>query len=670
MCVNKNDINKDINIELIGRPQTKGKCQKDYVLRGWKRCLESGISNFEVKCAKKYEGIKLEDILQKNSKLIYYAKPYMEDLYSFVKGTGFTVVLSDSNACILELICDEEIIENSADKINFVKGAVWDEVYVGNNSINTSLREGRPIQISGAEHYCIMNKDWTCSSAPIRKEGKIIGAIGVRGYKSDSHAHTLGMIVVAARAIETRIEVEQTKEKLIIKNKVQNAIVESSSDGILTIDASGIITSINTCGAEILGIGKDSSIGKSIVDVVDFHPVILDVLASGIGYIDKEFILKNRNGTKFHFIKTATLVRDGQGNIIGVVDTFRKIKRAQTMVTKMIGAYGKFNFNDIIGNSNIIKESIRLAKIAAKSSSTILVQGECGTGKELIVQSIHNASSRKNECFVSINCAAIPNELIESELFGYNEGSFTGALKGGNPGKFERANGGTIFLDEIGDMPLYMQAKLLRVLQEKQITRIGGNDVIDIDVRVICATNKDLFDECNKGNFRRDLYYRVNVLNIYLPPLRQRKEDIKEIVDYFINKMNIKINKSIIGISDEAMEYIMNYEWPGNVRELENCIERATNLCEGDSIRLEDLATNIREKKRNTNLEKGLSDGIISFKDFDEKEIESLEAVEIKEIISALKKMDGNISKTANVLKVSRNTLYNKMKKYSFNMNT
>ncbi|HEY8891510.1 MAG TPA: sigma 54-interacting transcriptional regulator [Clostridium sp.] len=669
MNIIKNDINKAINVELLGGSKTKLKNQKDYILRGWKRCVESGISPFEVKCAKKYEGKELETILYKNIKLIYYAKPYMEDLYSFVKGTGFTVVLSDANACILELMCDNYIIENSEDKINFVKGAVWDELYVGNNSINTSLKEGIPIQISGDEHYCIMNKDWTCSSAPIRKEGKIIGAIGVRGYMAGSHAHTLGMIVVAAKAIETRIEIEHTKAQLKIKNKFQNAIVESSSDGILTIDASGIVTSINTSGAEILEVNRENSIGKHISNIVDFDPVILNVLKSGKGYVDKEFILKNRKGTKFHFIKTATIIRDGHGNIIGVVDTFRKIKRVQTMVTKMVGAYGKFHFDDIIGSSNIIKESIRLAKIAAKSSSTILVQGECGTGKELIVQSIHNASSRKNECFISINCAAIPNELIESELFGYNEGSFTGALKGGNPGKFELAKGGTIFLDEIGDMPLYMQAKLLRVLQEKQITRIGGNDVIDIDVRVICATNKELFDECNKGNFRRDLYYRVNVLNIYLPPLRLRKEDIKEIVYYFISKMNVKIDKSIKAISDEAMEYIMNYEWPGNVRELENCIERAINLCQGDIIGLKDLATNIREKKRITNLEKDLfNDSIPLGKNPSEDKLESLETIEIKEIKKVLYIMDGNISKTANVLKVSRNTLYNKMKKYSLKM--
>ncbi|MHC6179144.1 sigma-54-dependent Fis family transcriptional regulator [Clostridium sp. JNZ X4-2] len=669
MYIKGSNVNRNINADLLDQLSITD--HKDYVLRGWKRCIEFGVSPFQKKCAKKYEGKALEEILMKNIKLISFAKPYIESLYSYVKGTCFAVVLSDSKACILELMFDDNIIENIADKINFTKGSLWDEIHVGNNSINTCLREGIPVQISGNEHYCIMNHDWTCTSAPIKNHGKIIGAIGVRGYKVNSSTHTLGMVVSTAKAIETSIEIEQTKNELILKNNYENALVKCISDGLMTIDASGIVKYINDVGAKILEVDREKSIDKLITNVVDFHPVILDVFKNKQGYIDKEFIVKNKDGIKLHFVKSANIIRDEIGNIIGVVDVFRKIDKKKQKFKNTAGTCARFNFNDIIGKSNAMRKSIKLAKISAKSYSNVMIQGESGTGKELFAESIHNASDRKNNPFISINCAAIPGELMESELFGYDEGAFTGALKGGHPGKFELANGGTIFLDEIGDMPLYMQAKLLRVLQEKQITRIGGNNVLDIDTRIICATNKELLAECHTGNFRKDLYYRLNVLNIYLPPLRERKEDINELLYYFIYKMNAKMNKNIKGISKEAMEYIMTYEWPGNVRELENCIERASNLCEGDLIILKDLVINIREKRIMNGLQKNSLNGIISLnRTSNEDKIESLENIEIKEIRKALQIMDGNISQTANILKISRNTLYNKMKKYNIQWDT
>lgn len=664
-----NDINTATNEELLGILKIKAKDQKDYVLRGWKRCMKLGINPFEKKCVKRYKGKKLKDIFLKNNKLIYYAKPYIESLYSFIKGTCFAVVLSDVNACILELMFDDNIIKNIADKTNFVKGAVWDEVHVGNNAVNTCLKEKMPIQISGSEHYCFMNKDWTCCASPIRKGKKIIGAIGVRGYKVNSNSHTLGMVVSTAKAIETRIEVEQTKIELILKNNYENALVKCISDGLMTMDNSGIVRYINDIGAKILKVNKDEAIGKHITNVVDFHPVILDVFKNKKGYTHKEFVLKTKHGITLHFIKSANIIKDEDGNMIGVVDIFKKIKNTQHEVKNGTGMRAKFKFEDIIGDSYAMKESIRLAQIAARSSSNVLIQGESGTGKELFAESIHNASSRKDERFVSINCAAIPGELIESELFGYEEGAFTGALKGGHPGKFEIANGGTIFLDEIGDMPLYMQAKLLRVLQEKQIMRIGGNNVIDIDARVICATNKDLLEKCRKGTFRKDLYYRLNVLNIKLAPLRKRKGDIEQLVYYFMKKMNIKISKNIKKISDEAMEYIIDYKWPGNVRELENCIERAVNFCQSDTINLRDLAIDIKEKTSSHDMERGLLDELVILnKDSSEVRLESLENIEVREIKRVLQKMDGNISRAANILKVSRNTLYNKIKKYNIHV--
>jgi transcriptional regulator with PAS, ATPase and Fis domain len=328
------------------------------------------------------------------------------------------------------------------------------------------------------------------------------------------------------------------------------------------------------------------------------------------------------------------------------------------MLNELSGAYANFCFEDIIGSSSVIKDCIRKAKIAAQSMSNVLITGESGTGKELIAQSIHSYSVRKNQPFVSINCGAIPRELLESELFGYEPGSFTGASSKGRMGKFELADGGTIFLDEIGEMPIDMQVKLLKVIQDRKLTRIGGNHVFDLDVRIIASTNRDLYEQCKKGRFREDLYFRINVLNICLPPLRERKEDIELLVTHFINKLNTKLNKEIKGISPAAMEKIMEYDWPGNIRELENTIERAVNLCNGSIITEEDLLTDSMQNELRANLK-------YESTKYDDNDIEPLEVMEKRAIERALNISGGNITETAALLKVTRNTIYNKIKKYN-----
>ncbi len=645
-----------------------GKKQEKYVKDGWIRCRNYGLTSYDCINTFKVTGKELDEILEKNGELIKSAKPFMENLYELVKGTGFVVVLADVNFCVLEVIGDQESLSFLETKTDIQKGTIWDERHVGNTAISTSVIEEKPIQMSGSEHYLIELREWTCSSAPIKKKGKVIGVLNVMGYKDNTHAHTLGMVTAVTRAIESYMKINEAHKELIIKNKYQNAIVECMADGFLTIDNKGMLTFINALGAEILGIDGEESIGKNIKDLVDFDPIILKVLETGKGYQDKEFIVRDQYGVKYHFIKSAIPIRDAEGNIIGVVDSFRKIKRVHNMVRKMVGAYAKFNFEDIIGKSNKMQECIRLAKVAAKSSSNVLVYGESGTGKEMIVQSIHNASRRKNESFISINCAAIPSELIESELFGYEGGAFTGALRSGQTGKFELANGGTIFLDEIGDMPLHLQGKLLRVLQENQITRVGGTDVIDIDVRIVSATNKNLLLECKKGNFREDLYYRLNVLNINLAPLRERKEDIGALAYHFIRKINEKMDKNIKEISNEALNCLINYNWPGNIRELENSIERAMNICMECTIQIEHLSEELIEEDTANNFDifsnrkMEILNRVEGSKNI--SRIRTLQEIERQAIIDALKIMEGNITKAAEALNVSRNTLYNKIEKY------
>ena len=311
----------------------------------------------------------------------------------------------------------------------------------------------------------------------------------------------------------------------------------------------------------------------------------------------------------------------------------------------------QFYFQDLISKSRKMQDIFELARTVAKSTSTILILGESGTGKELLARAIHLESLRADTPFVSVSCAALTETLLESELFGHEKGAFTHAISQ-KKGKFEMANGGTIFLDEIGDIGAKLQLDLLRILQEKEFSRVGGNEVIKVDVRIIAATNRDLKKAIEEGKFREDLYYRLNVISILIPPLRERKEDIPLLVDHFIEKFNIEMKKKIEGISPEALNSIMAYIWPGNVRELENTIERAMVITKGTMINVEDLGLPSRAEENSLTCAAPPSGD------------KSMKAVEKDHMAKILKENDWNIQRSAEILGIDRVTLYNKIRKY------
>jgi len=311
----------------------------------------------------------------------------------------------------------------------------------------------------------------------------------------------------------------------------------------------------------------------------------------------------------------------------------------------------QFYFQDLISKSRKMQDIFELARTVAKSTSTILILGESGTGKELLARAIHLESLRADTPFVSVSCAALTETLLESELFGHEKGAFTHAISQ-KKGKFEMAHGGTIFLDEIGDIGAKLQLDLLRILQEKEFSRVGGNEVIKVDVRIIAATNRDLKKAIEEGKFREDLYYRLNVISILIPPLRERKEDIPLLVDHFIEKFNIEMKKKIEGISPEALNSIMAYIWPGNVRELENTIERAMVITKGTMINVEDLGLPSRAEENSLTCAAPPSGD------------KSMKAVEKYHMAKILKENDWNIQRSAEILGIDRVTLYNKIRKY------
>jgi transcriptional regulator with PAS, ATPase and Fis domain len=408
-----------------------------------------------------------------------------------------------------------------------------------------------------------------------------------------------------------------------------------------------------------MGMKKEEIREKTIDEITLSQPSLGAICREEQEYKNKEIKIL-AGGKEIRCLGNITNIKNKHSASIGQVLTFREIKEIGRLVGKVVTSRAKYTFEDIIGKSKSLIEMKRLAAIASQSLSNVLVQGESGTGKELFAQAIHNASPRADFPFIAVNCAAIPRELIESELFGYVEGAFTGARKGGGIGKFELAEGGTIFLDEIGDMPLDMQIKLLRVLQNKEFFRIGGTTPIAVNVRVISATNKDLLEEIKKGRFREELYYRLNVLTIITPPLRERKEDIKILSEHFIQKLNKILGKKIVGLSEEVEQIFYEYSWPGNVRELENVIEYAMTMARGEIITSSALP---ELKKRKDFLAAPISENLLPTP----KEI--LEDPEKKRYEQALKLSGGNILEAAKLLNISRATIYRKIKKYGLRKN-
>lgn len=366
-------------------------------------------------------------------------------------------------------------------------------------------------------------------------------------------------------------------------NKKLDTVINHVHDGIIYINQDQEIEIVNQKAEEIFEMNSQDIVGRKVKNTIP-NTKLNDVLDTKIVHRNA---LQDIGDKK---IVSTRVPVEMDGKIIGALATFKDVtdvkKLEEDLRFKMQkkGYVAKYNFENIVGKSKEIERVKKKAQKLAKSESTILIQGESGTGKELFSQSIHNYSKREHAPFVAINCAAFPDNLLESELFGYEGGAFTGAKKGGKPGVFEQAHTGTIFLDEIGDIPAKIQARLLRVLQEKEIMRIGGTKVIPIDIRVIAATNKDLYQLVQEGEFREDLYYRLNVLSLYIPPLRKRREDILMLIEHFLKKFNAKD----IDLSKAVVSKLYNYDWSGNVRELENCIEYIVQICQG-KVELHDL---------------------------------------------------------------------------------
>jgi len=479
-----------------------------------------------------------------------------------------------------------------------------------------------------------------------------------------------GEIIGAVAVFRDITEVLELAEEITNLKEMQSmfmAIFNSTQDAISVVDQDGIGVLINPAYTSLTGLGAKDVIGKHCtVDIAEGESIHLKVLRSKKSI--KGVKIKVGPYRKEVIVDAAPILVKGElKGSVAVIHDITEIKRltseldqAKQIIRKL---EAKYTFDDIIGNHEKIVNSIEKAKLAAITPATVILRGESGTGKELFAHAIHNASNRKYSQFIRVNCAAINENILESELFGYEEGAFTGALKGGKVGLFERAHGGTIFLDEIGEIKLSTQAKLLRVLQEKEIVRVGGTKPISIDVRVIAATNLDLERAVKEGRFREDLYYRLNVFPIRIPPLREHKNDILSLVHYLIRKFNQEYGRNVTNISSRALDVLLNYDWPGNVRELENFIGRAMiNMQFNENIiefqHLPKLVENevFDVVKKDNTLDKSKQTNLPLE--------EIVKRVEKEYIQHVLDKNEYNKTKTAEALGISIRSLYYKIKKY------
>lgn len=544
-------------------------------------------------------------------------------------------------------------------KLEYMKGK---KLFTSGFSYRRSINTGQNyiIDLPGENELCI-GCEWygkciykMAVYAPIKDDNEVFGVISLTAFNDeqekiikDNMDANLFFVGIMANLICSKImENRMLKDMEIMTNKL-NQVMNSIDNGIIATDDEGRISHINQIGMEKLGIqSKENILGvklDSIFPTLHYEKIF----SSGDYSIKKQEICNLVNSTKDKYI--VNIRKIGCNNRPeGLVLSFENYNNAKSSAYTLVNGDIYISTDDIIGGSECMNAVKNMVLRVSKSNSTVMLIGETGTGKEIFSRAIHYHSLRRDKPFVTINCSAIPDTLIESELFGYEKGAFTGANKLGKPGKFEIANGGTVFLDEIEAMPIHMQPKILRVIQEKEVIRVGSNETIPVDVRIISATNSDLEKVVLKGEFRSDLYHRLNVIPITIPPLRERREDILLLAYYFIDKFTKVMERNIKGIDKETEKLFLTYPWPGNVRELKNAIEYAINLEDGKNITINNIPSNIKEFE-NKYLDKGQT-------------LKEIEDFHIKEALNKYGWDENGKICAAKQLGISRATIFRKIK--------
>lgn len=593
----------------------------------------------------------LRSLQATNQTLIDIAKPIMEKMHSLVGKTKNLISLHNPDGYML-YSCGDEYYAEMETESSFSLGVCWQERYIGTNGITLAVLEDSPVQVYGAEHYCAAQHDGTCSAAPIHdRDGKIIGVLNMAGKDWSGTLHTLGLVALATFSIENQLT-------LLHSYRLVDTAISSISEGIVVVDQELCIQRINLGGEQILRAKKESLLGHSISTWFGSRHEELQLRLqkeiAPFSFAEEELIVGEHHISCNISIFPIVVEQHPEGAVL----LLRRSRSINALANQVMGNQARYAFDSIITQAPQILRTIQTMESIAATNCTVLLEGESGTGKELFAHAIHSASNRKNGPFIAVNCASLPHSLVESELFGYEKGAFTGALGQGNPGKFELADGGTIFLDEIGELPLEIQSKLLRVLDTHRIFRIGGKTEKHLDIRVIAATNRDLQREVRNFNFREDLYYRINVLSFHIVPLRERVGDVPVLANYFIDEINRRGERNSKIISPECMRILEQHTWPGNVRELQNVILRAY-YCSGKSeaILPEHLPDDLLHPLSNT-------------QELQLKQYFGEDSAQKEKIERVLAQCNGDTKRACQQLGVSRATLYRYLNYYNLQART
>lgn len=597
------------------------------ILESWYRCKKEKVNPYLNKGQYLLTDEQLYIIKNKNSRLIEIASPYLNNIDQAIKNSEMIALLVDPDGYVLSLTGNEKTLMD-ARKINFVEGVRWTECEVGTNAIGTALQTKEAVIINGAEHYSVASHQWSCSATPIFDDnGNLMGVIDVSCPIEYSHPLMLGMVTSIAYAIEKEITISSNQKELsLIQQATQLAETYQNHLFIVCNQKQTIVAA-----SKPLRDKCPQSVGRNLHDVL-YNGYKIDIEIPFLSNEDNSVV--------------------GSSFFLSEVYTSNRHSFSSTSIPS-----NPFVFKGECGTSEAFQKTLKKVKLVSPTDATVFISGETGSGKELIAQAIHDNSPRKNGPFISLNCGAIPKDLMESELFGYIEGAFTGARKQGYKGKFEQAHKGTIFLDEIGEIPHTMQVALLRVLQERKVTPIGSTKEVPLDVRVITATHRDIIMLVKQGEFREDLYYRLNVYPIAVPPLRKRKEDIPHLIRYICQKNNWNLPN--IG---ELSTNLKDYEWPGNIRELTNMLERLHIMSHvqqsnhdifGNSIELLSIHhPSIPSANEPQDIEA------------DEIKLKAREKIQRDLMLEALKKTKGNVTAAAKLLDIPRSTFYKRLQKF------
>ena len=576
------------------------------------------------------------------------ARPVMEDIYQYIEGSGALLVLTDGSACIFELLGDPAV-EDRARHLGFRPGAFLDESRIGTNAFSIALLEGCPVQVVGPEHFLEGFHGLYSAAAPLHDPaGNPIGVIGLLQRLGEGLPQSLGIVFAAAKAIENQLQAEQFIREANAQASEFNATLDAVSEGILAWTTQGIVTHLNGQGGRLLGIEPAMIVGRPLMDHITLSESISRAAVRGEELNDVEAGFKV-DAEKYDFSVSLRVIRQPNGEAEGFIVTLRPIAQVHQLVNRLLGSQARLTLADIVGQGLAAQQMRRQSLATVNARGGVLLVGEQGTGPNALARAIHNSGNRAAGPFLVIPCRAIPRELVIEDFLGFEPGAFNSSAATGQPSKFELADGGTLFLEDIDALPLEMQTILARILESGEVVRLGGKRAIPVDVRIIASTEGNLEERLKAGAFRPDLFGQLSAYLIQLPPLRERAEDIPLLVDRSLERLRLQFGRTLT-VAPRAMEILCRYSWPGNIAELGSVMELASFNADGKEVAAEHLPESIREQGARLPDESGLGP------------VRTIKELEKAAIINALRAARGNHSRAAQSLSISRNTLYRKMK--------